>query len=78
MDLYDIRGAQDIVAQADLVATLERKHEGDCDSVLTIWKQRGDINWIGAMKLFYDKASRQLKYRPSDCPTQYLPSDAYR
>jgi hypothetical protein len=26
MDMYDIRGAQDIIAQADLVLTLERKH----------------------------------------------------
>lgn len=77
MDLYDIRGAQDIVAQADLVVSLERKHEEEFDSLLTIWKQRGDVNWIGAMKLYFDKASRQLMFSRFDQPMRYLPSDAY-
>lgn len=79
MDLYDIRGAQDIVSQADLVATLERKHEPDrrADSVLRIWKQRGDCNWIGSMGLHYDQASRQLKFNPHDEPIRYLPEEAY-
>ncbi len=77
MDLYDIRGAQDIVAQADLVVTLERKHDGQHDSELTVWKQRGDINWIGTMKLFYEKNSRQLLFSRFDSPTRYLPEEAY-
>lgn len=77
MDLYDIRGAQDIVAQADLVVTLERKHEGDYDAALTVWKQRGDINWIGELRLHYDKASRQLKFGKHDQPTRYLSDGAY-
>lgn len=79
MDLYDIRGAQDIVAQADLVLTLERKHgaERECDSLLTIWKQRGDVNWIGKIKLFYDAESRQLKFNRFASPTQYLDRAAY-
>lgn len=77
MDLYDIRGAQDIVAQADMVVSLERKHQEEFDSLLTIWKQRGDVNWIGSMKLFYDKISRQLKYAPYDASVRYLPADAY-
>lgn len=78
MDLYDIRGAQDIVAQADLVVTLERKHDKEHDSELTVWKQRGDINWIGTIPLFYEKNSRQLMLHRHDEPTRYLPSDAYR
>jgi twinkle protein len=77
MDLYDIRGAQDIIAQADLVVSLERKHEEEFDSLLTIWKQRGDVNWIGAMKLFFDKQSRQLKYTAYDAPARYLAEAAY-
>jgi twinkle protein len=77
MDLYDIRGAQDIVAQADLVVTLERKHGEDFDALLTVWKQRGDVNWIGDMKLYYDKASRQLKFGKFDAPARYLGDEAY-
>lgn len=77
MDLYDIRGAQDIVAQADLVVTLERKHEEEWDSELTVWKQRGDINWIGKLKLYYEKQSRQLMLGRFDQPTRYLPDEAY-
>lgn len=78
MDLYDIRGAQDIVAQADLVVTLERKHEEEFDAALTVWKQRGDVNWIGTMKLYFDKPSRQLKFAPFDLPTRFLPDRAYQ
>lgn len=77
MDLYDIRGAQDIVAQADMVVSLERKHEEEFDSLLTIWKQRGDVNWIGSMRLYFDKQSRQLKFTRFDQPMRYLPEDAY-
>jgi len=77
MDLYDIRGAQDIVAQADLVLTLERKHGEEYDAALTIWKQRGDTNWIGSIKLFYHQLSRQLLYARHDSPVRYLPEDAY-
>jgi twinkle protein len=79
MDLYDIRGAQDIVAQADSVITLERKHGPDraCDSELTIWKQRGDVNWIGSLRLYYDHASRQLKYRATDEAMRFLDDAAY-
>lgn len=77
MDLYDIRGAQDIVAQADLVVTLERKHEEEHDSELTVWKQRGDVNWIGMMKLYYEKQSRQLLLNRFDHPTRYLADEAY-
>ena len=77
MDLYDIRGAQDIVAQADLVVTLERQHEEEYDAALTVWKQRGDINWIGKLKLYYEKQSRQLMLSRFDQPTRYLPQDAY-
>lgn len=77
MDLYDIRGAQDIVAQADLVVSLERMFEETYDNKLTIWKQRGDVNWIGALKLYYDKPSRQLMHSRFDQPTRYLPAEAY-
>ena len=77
MDLYDIRGAQDIVAQADLVVTLERKHGEEWDSEMTVWKQRGDINWIGILKLYYEKQSRQLMLSRFDSPTRYLPDEAY-
>jgi len=79
MDMYDIRGAQDIVAQADLVMTLERQHdkEAQFDSLLTVWKQRGDTNWIGSMRLYYEKQSRQLLYQRFDTATRYLPAEAY-
>jgi twinkle protein len=77
MDLYDIRGAQDIVAQADLVVTLERKYDEQYDAALTIWKQRGDMNWIGSIMLFYHTLSRQLLYAPHDEPARYLPDEAY-
>lgn len=78
MDLYDIRGAQDIIAQADLVLTLERKFKpGEETNFLTVWKQRGDVNWIGKIPLWYCAQSRQLKVRAADEPTQYLPADAY-
>lgn len=77
MDMYDIRGAQDIVAQADLVLTLERKHEEEFDSLLTLWKQRGDVNWIGKFPLYYHKDSRQLMLHRGDLPTRYLPHEAY-
>jgi twinkle protein len=79
MDLYDIRGAQDLVAQADSVVTLERKHGDDrqWDAELTIWKQRGDINWIGCIRLHYDRPSRQLKYRAIDPPMRFIPDQAY-
>jgi twinkle protein len=80
MDMYDIRGAQDIVAQADLVLTLERKHKAvgtDPTNMLTVWKQRGDTNWIGEIPLFYCMKSRQLKLRQHDEPTRFLPADAY-
>lgn len=77
MDMYDIRGAQDIVAQADLVLTLERKHEEEFDSLLTVWKQRGDINWIGKFPLYYEKQSRQLLMHRMDRATRYLPDEAF-
>lgn len=77
MDMYDIRGAQDIIAQADLVLTLERKHGIDHDSLLTLWKQRGDVNWIGKFPLYYHKESRQLLLHRVDLATRYLPDDAY-
>lgn len=78
MDMYDIRGAQDIIAQADNVLTLERKHTlGDPSNVLTVWKQRGDVNWIGKLPLWYCQKSRQLKLRAADEPERFLPRDAY-
>jgi twinkle protein len=78
MDLYDIRGAQDIVAQADLVFTLERTHKpGGESNVLKCWKQRGDVNWIGKIPLFYCTKSRQLKLREYDEPERYLPDAAF-
>lgn len=77
MDMYDIRGAQDIVAQADLVLTLERKHDQLHTNELTVWKQRGDINWIGMLPLWYCPHSRQLKTQAFHQPTRYLDKDAY-
>jgi twinkle protein len=78
MDLYDIRGAQDIIAQADSVFTLERNHTpGKCTNILTTWKQRGQINWIGKIELWYDSKSRQLRKSQEDQPMRYLPRDAY-
>ncbi len=76
MDMYDIRGAQDIVAQADLVVTLQREFDkaklSERDSVLNVWKQRGDVNWIGQFDLFYDKDSRQLLAHREDEAESFL------
>ena len=83
MDLYDIRGAQDIIAQADNVLTLERTHKNGGEAsiqgtnALTVWKQRGDVNWIGKIKLWYCAKSRQLKYRQIDEPQRYLPDAVF-
>jgi hypothetical protein len=78
MDMYDIRGAQDIVAQADLVLTLERKYEiGNPTNILTVWKQRGDCNWIGKIELWYCQKSRQLRMDQFGEAQRYLPTDAY-
>lgn len=77
MDMYDIRGAQDIIAQADIVTTLERKHDKPHSNELTFWKQRGDINWIGKFELHYCVHSRQLKFDRFAEATRYLPADAY-
>lgn len=78
MDLYDIRGAQDLIAQADLVLTIERKHKDPkCSNLLTVWKQRGDVNWIGEIPLHYCRNSRQMLLRDHDEPMRYLPPDAF-
>jgi hypothetical protein len=78
MDMYDIRGAQDIIAQADLVLTLERNYEvGGASNTLKVWKQRGDCNWIGRIDLWYCPQSRQLRMDQYAQPTRYLPKDAY-
>lgn len=78
MDMYDIRGAQDIVAQADLIATIERKYGEPYTNLLTIWKQRGDVNWVGTLQLHYDTPSRQLMFSKFDGPIRYLPEGAYQ
>lgn len=77
MDMYDIRGAQDIVAQADNVITVERRFEKLHTNELNVWKQRGDSNWIGQIPLWYCPHSRQLKMRQYDEATRYLPADAF-
>jgi twinkle protein len=77
MDMYDIRGAQDIIAQADIVTTLERKYDKPHSNELTFWKQRGDINWIGKFELHYCPHSRQLRIDSFAKPDRYLPKDAY-
>lgn len=77
MDMYDIRGAQDIIAQADVVITLERKFKEHYTNLLTVWKQRGDTNWIGEIPLWYCPHSRQLLVRKEDQSRRFLPKDAY-
>lgn len=78
IDMYDIGGAQEIVAQADNVLTLERRFKpSEYTNLLTLWKQRGDVNWIGKLELWYCQKSRQLKYRQQDEPDRYLPDCEY-
>lgn len=77
MDMYDIRGAQDIVAQADNVITVERRFKDPHTNELNVWKQRGDSNWIGKIPLWYCPHSRQLKVREFDESVRYLPKDAF-
>jgi hypothetical protein len=60
---YNIGGAQDLIAQADNLITLFRAHEPPIPqptNILRVWKQRGDVDWIGEIELWYDAHSRQF------------------
>ena len=73
MDLYDIGGAQSLVAQADTIVTLERQRKaGEPTNILTLWKQRGDVNWSGKLKLWYCPQSRQLRYSEAAPALHYV------
>lgn len=81
IDLYDIRGAQDLAAQADNVITLHRNHDKldvmGPSNVLTVWKQRGEYNWIGNIGLNYHGVSRQFLASIGDDPMQFMDWDGY-
>lgn len=90
MSMSDVRGAGDVVNQADKVITIERAPEEEKDrarvglagdeeatNVLHVHKQRGDYNWTGRAPLYYHARSRQLLARPGNEPLLMLPAEAY-
>jgi twinkle protein len=68
--IYDVKGAAELVGQADKVFTMWRNKvpRGEripdkhymCDAILTVDKQRGRPNWIGKIPLDYHYPSTQL------------------
>lgn len=70
MDLYDVQGAQELVANADNVITLQRAPKVEkirkaneipdwCDAIYRQWKQRGDWDVTGVQHLVYHHGARQ-------------------
>lgn len=59
---HSIAGGHEIASIADYVFNVwrDKKKLGDYPAVLTIEKQRGEIDWIGALGLGYDEVSRQF------------------
>jgi twinkle protein len=66
-NIHDIAGAHEIGSIADYVFSVWRnksepskREAGEWDAKLTIEKQRGEYNWIGAFPLNFHAASRQF------------------
>lgn len=92
LDMDDIGGAHDIVSQSHSVIILERLNHSpagkamrekygiadNVDSIFRVLKQRGDLNLIGNVPLYYDRPSRQWRYNPSDPLIRQFPPEVYR
>jgi KaiC/GvpD/RAD55 family RecA-like ATPase len=88
MDLYDIQGAQELVALAHSICTLGRAPKSpkkreewgitgpETDAILKVWKQRGQWNFTGTMEMSYLPVTRQWALSRSHGPRRFLPSDA--
>ena len=76
VDLYDIRGAGDLVAQADNVVVVGRNYEADAyepTNTLEVFKQRGlATNWVGRIGLHYHPDSKQFLGECTDLPMQFM------
>lgn len=89
MDMNDIEGAKEILAQAHSIVTMQRapqnpalreKHgiPAQVAALLRVWKQRGDHNQIGTLPLYFDQPSRQWKHDQFAEPLRLLPEHVYR
>jgi len=75
VDLYDIRGAADLVAQADNVIVVERDYEAhipDPTNTLQVFKQRGMDPWVGKIALHYHGPSKQFLGEYTHKPMQFM------
>lgn len=75
VDLYDIRGAADLVAQADNVIVITRDYEADVPAPtnwLQVFKQRGMEPWVGQIGLHYHAHGRQFVAEHGDQPMQFM------
>lgn len=80
LDLYDIRGAGDLVAQADNVIVVGRNYEAelpDASNWLEVFKQRGMKPWVGRINLHYNAPSRQFLGEYTDSPMQFMDWEHY-
>ena len=62
--LHDISGGHEIGSKADYVFNvwrdIQRKDESKPECLLTIEKQRGDVNWLGKLAFNFHQQSRQF------------------
>lgn len=88
MDMNDIEGAKEILAQAHSIVTMQRapqnpalreKHQipPGVAALLRVWKQRGDHNQTGTLPLFFDQPSRQWKHEQFAPPLRLMDPLAY-
>ncbi|MCC6998483.1 MAG: hypothetical protein IT370_27980 [Deltaproteobacteria bacterium] len=88
MSMNDVRGAGDVINQADKVITIERAPEDaaaaakmglpdGATNIFRVHKQRGDINWTGRAPMYYDAKSRQLMATYSAQPLRLVPPELY-
>lgn len=62
--MHDISGGHEIGSKADYVFNvwrdIQRKDESKPECLLTIEKQRGDVNWVGKLAFNFHSGSRQF------------------
>lgn len=88
MSMNDVRGAGDVINQADKVITIERAPEDEamarkagipegCTNIFRVHKQRGDYNWTGRVPMYYHAGSRQLMAKITGEPLRLVPPEVY-